>query len=90
VYYPSTTYFTPLLEKWMYVRDLPEVTAAAIVDETGAWCPNCKNRKSFKTTAGTGCVFWVFVIVSMGLALIMIPFLPKTWHCQVCGHQWRA
>lgn len=61
-----------------------------VVDITGAWCPHCKNRNSHKTTDGKSCVFWIFVIVSMGLALIMIPFLPKTWHCNVCGNEWKA
>jgi uncharacterized membrane protein YvbJ len=61
-----------------------------IVDRGGVWCPHCKNRDSVKRASGTGCVFWIFVIVSMGLALIMIPFLPKTWHCNVCGNEWKA
>lgn len=67
-----------------------QVASTPTVNKSGAFCPNCKGRDSYKTTGGTGCVFWVFVIISMGLALIMIPFLPKTWHCRVCGNQWRA
>jgi hypothetical protein len=61
-----------------------------VINVVGAWCPNCKNRDSFKETRGLGWVFVVLAIVSCGLGLIMIPFLPKTWHCRVCGHQWRA
>ena len=62
----------------------------AVVDIQGAWCPHCRSRNSVKRTSGFGCAFWVFVLVSMGLALIMIPFLPKTWHCFTCGNEWRA
>jgi hypothetical protein len=60
------------------------------VNVQGAWCPHCKNRNSVKHTSGLGCVFWIFVLVSIGLALIMIPFLPKSWRCIVCGNEWRA
>jgi uncharacterized membrane protein YvbJ len=65
-------------------------SAPTKLDKTGAWCPNCHNRDSYKSTSGVGCVFWIFVLVSMGLALLMIPFLPKTWRCRVCKHEWRA
>lgn len=60
------------------------------INRSGTWCPICGNRDSHKTTSGLGCVFWIFVLVSMGIALIMIPFLPRTWHCHVCGNAWRA
>jgi hypothetical protein len=60
------------------------------IDVQGAWCPHCQNRNSVKHTSGFGCVFWIVVLVSLGLGLIMIPFLPKTWRCLVCGNEWRA
>lgn len=64
--------------------------SASLVDRRGAWCPNCRNRDSYKKTSGIGCAFAVFIVISMGLALIMLPFLPKTWHCRICGNEWRA
>lgn len=74
----------------MDIEVTPESRWPNGIDRSGAWCPNCHNRDSRKKTSGLGCVFWVFVLVSMGLALIMIPFLPRTWHCNICGNQWRA
>ena len=65
-------------------------SVAQQIGKTGAWCPNCHNRDSFKTTSGRGCAFWIFVFISMGLALVMIPFLPKTWHCRVFKNEWKA
>lgn len=59
-------------------------------DAYGAWCPHCGNRCSVKTSSGGGCLFACFIFVSMGLALLLIPFLPKEWHCQQCQHKWRA
>jgi hypothetical protein len=86
--------FHPLLEKWMYAAEVQElrtaVPAAMPVDQSGAWCPNCRNRNSYKTTEGVGWAIFIIVIISCGLGLLMIPFLPKTWHCTICGHQWRA
>ena len=87
--------FHPLLSKWMYAGEVQELRSAlpataTRLDQIGAWCPNCKNRSSYKTTEGTGWAVVVIVLISCGLGLIMIPFLPKTWHCTICGNQWRA
>lgn len=107
---PEHYVFHPVLEKWMYIKDLEEINptsapfhqqivlpppvpgtpSVSVQNIDGSWCPNCKNRNSYKTTSGIGIVWVVLLIVSCGLALIMIPFLPKTWHCRVCGNQWRA
>jgi hypothetical protein len=32
----------------------------------------------------------VFVLLTLGGALLFWPFLPRVWHCGVCKHQWRA
>lgn len=87
--------YHPILEKWVYARTLSELEALTApvvhrVNKSGAWCPHCQSRNSYKTTDGIGCVFITIVLISCGLGLIMIPFLPRTWHCTVCGNQWRA
>lgn len=60
------------------------------IDRAGAWCPHCHNRDSYRKIRGMGFVFWVFALVSMGLALLAIPFLPREWHCRQCANVWRA
>ena len=60
------------------------------IDWYGTWCPNCRNRCSKKEMKGAGCLFAGFVFVSMGLALILLPFLPREWHCLQCQNRWRA
>jgi len=87
--------FHPLLAKWMYANEVQELRSAfpatsIPLDQVGVWCPNCQNRSSYKTTEGMGWAVFVIAIISCGLGLIMIPFLPKTWHCTICGNQWRA
>lgn len=59
-------------------------------DAYGAWCPNCRNRCSQKASSGGGCLFFCFIFVSMGFALLLVPFLPKEWKCNQCQHRWRA
>jgi hypothetical protein len=31
----------------------------------------------------------VFMFVSLGLGLIMYPFLPVEYHCRKCGASWK-
>ena len=66
----------------------PEATHAW-VDRTGVWCPACKNRDSYKETQA-GCLYQIFVLLTLGGALLLYPFLPRVWNCRVCKHQWRA
>lgn len=72
-------------------RPIAQAHAASskVVDETGIWCPVCKNRDSWKETQ-VGCLYMVFVLLTLGGALLFWPFLPRVWHCGVCKHQWRA
>ena len=60
------------------------------IDWYGAWCPNCRNRCSVMKSRGNGLLLGVFILVSMGLALVLLPFLPKEWHCKQCQNRWRA
>jgi hypothetical protein len=59
------------------------------IDKHGAWCPHCHNRASWKDT-DYGFFFILLVLLTMGVALLLIPILPKTWHCTQCNHQWKA
>jgi len=55
----------------------------------GVWCPHCGNRHSIKVDK-SGCAFGLALVLTLGLALIWLPFLPKAWRCLACGHEWRA
>lgn len=59
------------------------------VDRRGAWCPNCGNRDSTKDVSGMGCLVMGVLFISI-IGILLIPFLPKTWKCHQCGHEWRA
>lgn len=59
------------------------------VDIVGAWCPHCGNRESAKKL-DAGCVFWIFVLLTMGGALLLYPFLPRSWICARCRNRWKA
>jgi hypothetical protein len=59
------------------------------IDEAGAWCPHCGNRRSSRSTQGVGCLV-IAAICTLGLALLAWPFLPKTWFCSICKHEWKA
>lgn len=64
--------------------------ADGYIDWYGVWCPNCRNRCSVMKSRGNGFIFGVFILVSIGLALILLPFLPREWHCLSCQNRWRA
>ena len=75
---------SPELKQWASSLARP-----AVVDFRGAWCPHCGNRDSVKRTHGVGCVVMVFLFISI-IGILALPFLPKEWHCNVCGNAWRA
>jgi hypothetical protein len=50
-------------------------------------CPNCKGNK-INHQKDFGCAFLIFLFISMGIGLIMIPFLPTKHTCRDCGTQW--
>ncbi len=56
--------------------------------KTGAWCPHCGHRNSVKVESGAGCLFAGILLISC-LGILLIPFLPKSWKCKECGHQWK-
>lgn len=52
-------------------------------------CPNCKG--TFTTSdKKIGCAIMVIIFISLGLGLIMIPFLPNHCECELCGFKWKA
>jgi hypothetical protein len=61
-----------------------------VVNKQGNWCPNCKNRDSYKESDGKSCMIFVIIFISLGIGLILLPFLPKHWRCNICGNEWKA
>lgn len=59
------------------------------IDKRGAWCRHCGNRDSAKSTTGCACLIMGILIISV-LGILLVPFLPKTWKCNVCKHEWKA
>ena len=52
-------------------------------------CPKC----SFKYTECSrdiGCAIAIVIFISLGLGLIMIPFLPHKCECRACGNKWKS
>ena len=52
-------------------------------------CPSCK-AKFTSCQKKIGCAIMIIIFISLGLGLIMIPFLPHHCECQVCGHRWKS
>ena len=59
-----------------------------IIDKRGAWCTHCGNRNSYRKSDGAGCLTLGILFISL-IGVLFIPFLPKTWHCNECGHTWK-
>ena len=58
--------------------------------ETGKYsCPACK-AKFTSCQRKIGCALMIIIFISLGLGLIMIPFLPYHCECRVCGHRWKS
>ncbi len=51
-------------------------------------CPVCGSSK-IRCARELGCFFVIFLLVSMGIGLVMYPFLPKTCTCRSCGATWK-
>jgi hypothetical protein len=52
-------------------------------------CPNCKAKFTHCERA-IGIVAVVLIFVSLGLGLIMIPFLPYKCECKICKYKWKS
>lgn len=51
-------------------------------------CPSCKSKFTV-CDRKIGCAIMIVIFISLGLGLIMIPFLPHHCECSVCGHKWK-
>ena len=52
-------------------------------------CPKCQSR-DIRCNRHFGCAFIIFVFISIGIGLLMIPFLPQHCKCKKCGLEWKA
>jgi len=52
-------------------------------------CPNCKGIFTLHSK-NIGCAVMIIIFISLGLGLIMIPFLPHQCECELCGFKWKA
>jgi len=52
-------------------------------------CPKCHSRE-ITCKRNIGCAVIIIIFISLGLGLIMIPFLPKHCECKKCGLKWKA
>ena len=52
-------------------------------------CPNCKSNLTV-CKRDIGCAIMIIIFVSLGLGLIMVPFLPNHCTCRLCGYKWKA
>mgnify|MGYP001611375188 CR=1 FL=1 len=51
-------------------------------------CPNCKSQEVV-CHRNIGRAVLIIIFISLGLGLIMIPFLPKECKCKKCGLKWK-
>jgi DNA-directed RNA polymerase subunit RPC12/RpoP len=66
---------------------------AAAKSETGAWCPHCGHRDSRRGVSigwFAAIIYGIFVLSTMGVGLIFFPFLPRSYRCNRCQHEWKA
>jgi hypothetical protein len=52
-------------------------------------CPNCRYKYP-ELKRDIGCAALIIIFISLGLGLIIIPFLPYHCRCEACGHAWKA
>jgi len=52
-------------------------------------CPKCGFRYTL-CSREIGCAITIIICISLGLGLIMIPFLPHHCECKACGHAWKS
>ena len=52
-------------------------------------CPSCKSKYTF-CQKNIGCAIMIIIFISLGLGLIMIPFLPRHCECRVCDYKWKS
>jgi hypothetical protein len=70
-------------------RRIAESSKVSLRREGKVSCPNC-NFTYTKCSKDIGCAILIIIFISLGIGLIIIPFLPLECHCPACGHKWRA
>ena len=59
------------------------------IEQTGKFtCPKCDFGYTDCIKA-IGPLVTIIIFISLGLGLIMIPFLPYQCECKVCGYKWK-
>lgn len=58
--------------------------------KTGKYsCPRCGSGAT-ECKRNIGCVAMIIIFISLGIGLIMIPFLPHHCTCWSCGYKWKT
>jgi hypothetical protein len=52
-------------------------------------CPRCHSRHT-TCKRNIGCAVIIIIFISLGLGLLMVPFLPHHCTCRKCGFSWKA
>ena len=52
-------------------------------------CPKCGSDHT-ECEKHIGCAVIIIIFISLGLGLIMIPFLPYDCECHRCSHKWKT
>ena len=77
----------------MYVQVHQQQTQAYGTDQSqkvnrgGKTCPRCEVTNSYSKRSGELLTI-VLAVLTCGIALLIVPLLPKTWHCRHCGCVW--
>jgi hypothetical protein len=59
-------------------------------ESTGKYnCPSCRSEKT-TCKRQIGCAVLIIIFISLGIGLIMIPFLPYDCECLNCGYKWKT
>jgi len=51
-------------------------------------CPSCGESK-IKSHRNINAGWIIFFIFTMGLGLLLLPFISKTYECKACSHKWK-
>lgn len=52
-------------------------------------CPHCGSKRT-DCKRDIGCAVLIIIFISLGIGLIMIPFLPYKCSCFSCGYGWKT
>jgi hypothetical protein len=52
-------------------------------------CPSCRSERT-TCKRQIGCAVLIIIFISLGIGLLMIPFLPHHCECLDCGYKWKT